>query len=232
MDRAIRTFTNAECEFHYRESVFKRHKDWIIFSTELEMTTAPAGELRKTAGDILKIRLEKYPASMKCAGSIFKNLILAELPEAVQQQVPERVIREGKVPSAYFLEAGGREGNPQRRNSRGRVSRKFDLQRRRRHGARALRDHHGFEAARAAAVRADTRRRSTIRRISVEWGSQSWLQPAFQPAGPARKRARSPKGCPTVHQRTAVYCAWERWARRFFCQHSSSWSAHTGRSLP
>jgi UDP-N-acetylmuramate dehydrogenase len=21
----------AECEFHYRESVFKRHKDWIVF---------------------------------------------------------------------------------------------------------------------------------------------------------------------------------------------------------
>ncbi len=106
----IRKFGNAECEFHYRESVFKRHKDWIIFSTDLDMNTAPAEDLRKTAGDILKIRLEKYPASMKCAGSIFKNLILAELPDAVQRQVPERVIREGKVPSAYFLEQVGAKG--------------------------------------------------------------------------------------------------------------------------
>jgi len=106
----IRKFGNAECEFHYRESVFKRHKDWIIFSTELDMGTASVEELRKTAGDILKIRLEKYPASMKCAGSIFKNLILAELPESVQRQVPERVIREGKVPSAYFLEQVGAKG--------------------------------------------------------------------------------------------------------------------------
>ena len=48
---------------------------------------------------------------MRCAyGSIFKNLILAELPESVRAQVPERVIREGKVPSAYFLELAGAKG--------------------------------------------------------------------------------------------------------------------------
>ena len=60
----IRLFTNAECEFHYRESVFKRHKDWVIFSTNLHLDAAPAGELRESAGAILKIRNEKYPPTM------------------------------------------------------------------------------------------------------------------------------------------------------------------------
>jgi len=106
----IRTFGNAECEFRYRESVFKRRKDWIIFSTELEMDPAAGTELRKTANDILKIRLEKYPPTMKCAGSIFKNLILTELPETARREVPDRVVREGKVPSAYFLEQVGAKG--------------------------------------------------------------------------------------------------------------------------
>jgi len=107
---SIRFFNNAECEFHYRESIFKRHKDWIVFSVELNMDVASSAELRQTADDIFKIRLEKYPATMRCAGSIFKNLILAELSPAVQKQVPERVIRDGKVPSAYFLEQVGAKG--------------------------------------------------------------------------------------------------------------------------
>jgi UDP-N-acetylmuramate dehydrogenase len=106
----IRVLSNRECQFRYRESVFKRHKDWVIFSTTLAMDAAPAHALRNIATGILEIRMAKYPPSMKCAGSIFKNLILAELPEAVQRQVPEQVIREGKVPSAYFLEQVGAKG--------------------------------------------------------------------------------------------------------------------------
>lgn len=106
----IRVFDNSECEFSYRESVFKRHKDWIIFSTGLRMDVGPAEELSRTAQGILAIRNEKYPPTMKCAGSIFKNLILAALPEDLQSRVPARVIREGKVPSAYFLEEVGAKG--------------------------------------------------------------------------------------------------------------------------
>ena len=107
---AVRVFGRAECEFQYRESVFKRHKDWIIFSAELGMNQAPSEELRKTADEIFAIRLAKYPQTMKCAGSIFKNLILAELPDHVRRQIPERVVREGKAPSAYFLEQVGAKG--------------------------------------------------------------------------------------------------------------------------
>jgi UDP-N-acetylmuramate dehydrogenase len=106
----VRVFDNAECEFHYRESIFKRHKEWIIFSTELCLDQGDALALRKTADDILKVRNEKFPVTMKCAGSIFKNLLLAELPMATAAQVPEKVIREGKVPAAYFLEQAGAKG--------------------------------------------------------------------------------------------------------------------------
>ena len=108
--RDVRVFNREECAFHYRESVFKRHKGWIIFSAELVMEAADAAALRKIADDIVKVRSEKFPVTMKCAGSIFKNLLIADLPEAVAQNVPERVIREGKVPAAYFLEAVNAKG--------------------------------------------------------------------------------------------------------------------------
>jgi UDP-N-acetylmuramate dehydrogenase len=103
-------FGPAECQFHYRESIFKEHKDWIILDVELEMTPAPPAELREAADKIFAIRLAKYPPTMKCAGSIFKNLILAELPESVRRQIPAQVVREGKAPSAYFLEQAGAKG--------------------------------------------------------------------------------------------------------------------------
>ncbi len=74
--RAVRVFDNSECEFRYRESVFKRHKEWTVFSTELRLEPADAAILRKTADDIVKVRNEKFPVTMKCAGSIFKNLIM------------------------------------------------------------------------------------------------------------------------------------------------------------
>ena len=106
----VREIGNAACEFHYRESVFKRHKEWIVLQTTLRLPPGDPAALRAAADGILQVRNEKYPPSMRCAGSIFKNLILAELPSAVRAQVPERVIREGKVPSAYFLELAGAKG--------------------------------------------------------------------------------------------------------------------------
>jgi UDP-N-acetylmuramate dehydrogenase len=106
----VRVFDNQACEFRYRESVFKWHKDWIIFSSELVMDAADAAELRQIAGDIVKVRNEKFPVTMKCAGSIFKNLLLTDLADSVASLVPARVVREGKIPAAYFLEEVGAKG--------------------------------------------------------------------------------------------------------------------------
>src|SRR5205807_1761908 len=74
--RCERAFDTAQCEFHYRESIFKRHKDWVIFAVDLGLTPDDATALTKVSADILKIRNEKFPPTMKCAGSIFKNFLL------------------------------------------------------------------------------------------------------------------------------------------------------------
>jgi UDP-N-acetylmuramate dehydrogenase len=107
---AVRVFNNEECRFEYRESIFKQHKDWIIFSAQLLLEPAEAEVLRQISGDIVKVRNEKFPVTMKCAGSIFKNLLLKELPPAVAAQVPASAVREGKVPAAWFLEQVGAKG--------------------------------------------------------------------------------------------------------------------------
>lgn len=101
---------NAACEFRYRDSVFKHDKQRVILSARLRMTEGNAAELAETAREIRETRDAKYPPTMKCAGSIFKNLLFAKLPAHVQALVPEKVVREGKVPSAWFLEQTGVKG--------------------------------------------------------------------------------------------------------------------------
>jgi UDP-N-acetylmuramate dehydrogenase len=107
---SVRVFGNEECRFQYRESIFKRHKEWIIFSAELALDAADPDELRRTADGILSVRNEKFPVTMKCAGSVFKNLLLAELPPQAAAEVPPGAVREGKVPAAWFLERVGAKG--------------------------------------------------------------------------------------------------------------------------
>jgi UDP-N-acetylmuramate dehydrogenase len=107
---AVREIGRDECRFRYRHSTFKDNKGWIVFQTRLSLRDGDAEELRRRADEILAIRNAKYPPEMKCAGSIFKNLIFAELPAAVQVQVDPKVVREGKVPSAWFLEQAGAKG--------------------------------------------------------------------------------------------------------------------------
>jgi UDP-N-acetylmuramate dehydrogenase len=106
----VRRFDNACCEFDYRESVFKRNKNWVIFRAGLALDPSDAVELRKTAVEIMTVRDKKFPPTMRCAGSIFKNLHLENLPPAVAADVPGQVVRDGKVASAYFLERVGATG--------------------------------------------------------------------------------------------------------------------------
>jgi UDP-N-acetylmuramate dehydrogenase len=106
----VQTADHDACGFSYRESVFKRRKGWIILSVTLVLPSGDPKELAREAARIREIRDAKYPPTMKCAGSIFKNLLIADVAPEIAERVPAHVIREGKVPSAWFLEQAGAKG--------------------------------------------------------------------------------------------------------------------------
>ncbi|MFL6451582.1 MAG: UDP-N-acetylmuramate dehydrogenase [Bryobacteraceae bacterium] len=109
-DGRVASFDNTQCGFTYRHSRFKDHKEWVILSTELQFERGDRNALARTAAEIRALRDAKYPPTMKCAGSIFKNVFFANLPPATQALIPPNLIREGKVPSAFFLEQVGAKG--------------------------------------------------------------------------------------------------------------------------
>jgi UDP-N-acetylmuramate dehydrogenase len=106
----IRMLDRAGCQFEYRESLFKRQKDWLILDCGLAMPGGDPAAMRREAQQIREIRDAKFPPSMRCAGSIFKNLRFSELPPGAQAAVPPEAVRGGKVASAFFLERVGAKG--------------------------------------------------------------------------------------------------------------------------
>jgi UDP-N-acetylmuramate dehydrogenase len=105
-----RWISNRECEFAYRTSGFKRRKGWLILSAEFLLRPGDRSALAARAEEIRATRDAKFPPTMKCAGSIFKNCFFRDLPPGAQDRVPPALVREGKVPSAFFLEQVGAKG--------------------------------------------------------------------------------------------------------------------------
>lgn len=108
--RVLRGMDCSGCEFGYRDSIFKRNKDWIILSATLSMQPGDSTAMKRRADEIRSLREAKYPPSMRCAGSIFKNLLIAALPESITGSLPPGVVVEGKLPAGWLLEQVGAKG--------------------------------------------------------------------------------------------------------------------------
>lgn len=103
-------FPIEDCEFDYRDSVFKRN-GLIILEIVFRLEVGNTKNLRKEANEVLEKRLVKYPKGIKCPGSFFKNLIAAKLPKEVLKKIPKDKILYGKVSTGGLLEIVGAQGD-------------------------------------------------------------------------------------------------------------------------
>lgn len=104
------TLQKDECEFEYRDSIFKRDK-FIILEVIFKLEVGKAKDLRKEADEILEKRLVKYPKGIMCPGSFFKNLVAETLPKEILKNIPKEKIVYEKVPAGSLLEEVGAKGD-------------------------------------------------------------------------------------------------------------------------
>lgn len=104
-----RWLKRQECGFEYRDSGFKKHKDWIILEAEFSFDEGKREVLQETSIEILNRRLQKYPHGVRCPGSFFKNLLKDQLSEEYRNIIPPDYY--GKMPAGYFLDMAGAKGD-------------------------------------------------------------------------------------------------------------------------
>ncbi len=82
-DRVTRN--NFECQFNYRDSLFKRVEE-VIVSAQLQLKPGDVDGLREIADDHIRYRQQRHPMDLPNAGSIFKNTPVTRVPT---KQLPQ-----------------------------------------------------------------------------------------------------------------------------------------------
>jgi UDP-N-acetylmuramate dehydrogenase len=105
----VKRLKNKECEFGYRESVFKRKKNWIILEATLKLKKGKRKEIEEKIKEILRLRKEKQPLEFPSAGSVFKNVPVEKVPKEIREKFKEE-IKDGFLPAGVLIEAAGLKG--------------------------------------------------------------------------------------------------------------------------
>ncbi len=103
-----RIFSREECQFQYRESIFKKNNT-IVLSAILNFPKGDKlGSLELIKGYLAqrKNKIPPYPS----AGSVFKNIENDKLSSETLQKIPSEIIKGGKLAAGYLIEQCGLKG--------------------------------------------------------------------------------------------------------------------------
>lgn len=105
----VETIQKSEGGFTYRTSQFKRPENQatILLDAEFLLTPGNTEALKEESARIISIRAKKYPPSLKCPGSFFKNVLVETVSKETLALIDPSKIIEGKIPTGYLLEAVG-----------------------------------------------------------------------------------------------------------------------------
>lgn len=110
-DWKSRKITNQQCDFSYRNSIFKSEKKYIILSVVLKCEIYPLefqeDESKKIISEYLKIRKEKQPLEYPSIGSVFKNPVVNDNHlKKFKKEFSElnNIVKNNIIPAGWLIE--------------------------------------------------------------------------------------------------------------------------------
>ncbi len=109
--RALKEFSQSECDFQYRTSFFKTHPEFVILSAQLRLAEGDASELHRISEETLAKREAKHPQKALCAGSFFMNpTVVDETLRTEFAQDTGMAAKDGKLPAGWLIDRAGLRG--------------------------------------------------------------------------------------------------------------------------
>lgn len=109
----VKNLENKNCQFGYRDSVFKKKSNLIILSAVLNFKKGKNEEIERKTKEYLDYRKEKHPINYPSAGSVFKNYQLSiSSRQSLFKNFPElkQFKEKGNIPAAYLISKCGLKG--------------------------------------------------------------------------------------------------------------------------
>lgn len=107
----VAEYTREECQFRYRNSLFKEHPNLVVLSAEIRLVPDTEGGLDRIIEDTIALRESKHPQDAKCAGSFFMNpLVRDEHLLAEFEKDTGKSSKDGKLPAGWLIDHVGLRG--------------------------------------------------------------------------------------------------------------------------
>lgn len=104
---------NKKCEFAYRESVFKKHPEWIIWRAVIQLRKSDISESQNKVQEFLAKKRQGQDLENKSAGCTFKNpklpddkKFLKTLRESLELEQEEfnEITKNGKISAGFLID--------------------------------------------------------------------------------------------------------------------------------
>jgi UDP-N-acetylmuramate dehydrogenase len=113
---ALRHLEKSECEFSYRDSIFKRSKDFVILGATVRLEKRATEEIQQEIRKHIQARCERQPLEFPNVGSIFKNPALTEVELEKfhlccdREFIKRETFAQGVIPAGWLIEKLGLKG--------------------------------------------------------------------------------------------------------------------------